>query len=157
MKWVLLDEIIDCVPGQWLVGRKCFPSSQDFFEDHFPGFPIVPGVLQVEMIAAACGRALRMLRPDIITVLGSIKDAKFFSQIPPEAECIVNGKILRARDRSALAQGSIEVDGKRVAQATLLYGILPRTHLSLRDGYVDLVIEQWLKKKKKNARPSAEP
>jgi hypothetical protein len=49
MKWVLLDEIVNCVPDQWFVWRMYFSPSQDFFEGQFPGFLGVSEALCVKI------------------------------------------------------------------------------------------------------------
>ena len=49
--FLLVDKIVDCVPGQSAVGRKCVTANEPFFQGHFPGFKVMPGVLSIEALA----------------------------------------------------------------------------------------------------------
>ena len=63
MRWYLVDRLVECVPGKSAIGIKSFSRSELFFMDHFPGFPIVPGVLQIEMMATTGARPSKLPRP----------------------------------------------------------------------------------------------
>ena len=49
--FLLVDKIVECVPGQSAVGRKCVTANEPFFQGHFPGFKVMPGVLIIEALA----------------------------------------------------------------------------------------------------------
>ena len=88
--------------------------------DHFPGFPIVPGVLQVEMIAQLGGKCIRSANPDILPILSSVKSAKFRNKIEPGDKAIIKVEVT-VRKSYSLAKGHIEVNGKKVAEAEVMY------------------------------------
>ena len=56
MRFVLLDRVISLEPGRSIHAVKTMPEDEELFLDHFPGFPVVPGVLLVEMMAQAAGQ-----------------------------------------------------------------------------------------------------
>ena len=87
MRWFLIDRIVECQPGVSATGIKTFPADEEFFQDHFPGMPIVPGVLQIEMMAQMAGKCIAMSLDQVLPVLGSVKAAKFYHNIRPEDQC----------------------------------------------------------------------
>ena len=127
MRWHLIDRLVACRPGESAVAVKRFPRSTPLFEDHFPGWPTVPGVLLIEMIAATGGKALRLAWPDRWYVLAAVKGARFHRRIEPEEECRITVRITQNHARRAAAEGLIEVGGERACQATVLYGVRPET------------------------------
>jgi 3-hydroxymyristoyl/3-hydroxydecanoyl-(acyl carrier protein) dehydratase len=58
MRFVMVDRILSMVPGKSIEAIKVMPPSEELFQDHFPGFPVVPGVLLTEMMAQASGKCL---------------------------------------------------------------------------------------------------
>ena len=58
MRFIFVDDILDLVPGKYIQAVKEMRSDEDVFQDHFPGFPVVPGVLLTEMMAQAAGKCL---------------------------------------------------------------------------------------------------
>jgi len=142
MRWLMVDKLIEAEPGKRAVGVRCFSRSEPLFMDHFSFYPIVPGVVQIEMIAQTGGKCIRLAHPELMTVLGSVKSAKFYKPIEPGSQCIIKVEITALRKQHAIAQGVIEVDGKKVSEAEILYGIIPNLAPA---NHVDPVIEDWKK------------
>lgn len=146
MRWLLIDKILECQPGVQAVGCKTFPRSDLIFMDHFPGFPIVPGVLQIEMIAQMGGKCVALQRQGVLPVLGSVKSAKFYQNIHPGDCCQIKVKVLKIAKSFALVEGEVEVDSVKMSAATILFGLLNRNKLSSND--FDAVSLDWLERQK---------
>ncbi len=130
MRWQLLDRIVECEAGMRAVGIKCFTRSESFFQDHFPGMPIVPGVLQIEMIAQLAGKCIVQSRHEILPVLGSVKSAKFYQAIKPGDQCFIHIEIKKIASSYGLAEGYILVDNQKVCSAEIFFGMVPREKLN---------------------------
>lgn len=134
----MIDSLLALEPGKAAVASKRFPASTPFFEDHFPGWPAVPGVLQVEMIAATGGKALKAAHPQRRPLLAAVKKAKFHRRIQPEEECRIEVEITQLSTHRAAAEGRIEVAGELACRATVLYALVDAGELP-----PDPVIEAW--------------
>jgi 3-hydroxyacyl-[acyl-carrier-protein] dehydratase len=120
MRWIFVDKILEMNPGKSAVGIRSFSRAELFFMDHFPGFPIVPGVLQVEMIAQVGGKCIMAANSEILPVLSSVKSATFRSIIEPGDQAIIKVDVT-IRKSYSLAKGNIEVNGRKVAEAEVMY------------------------------------
>ena len=98
--FLLIDEIEELEPGKRVVAYKNMTPDEFWFKGHFPDYPVVPGVLMVEMMAQA-GCAAMLTLPENkgkIGFFGGIKEAKFRRQVVPgdrlkiEGVCTVNGE-----------------------------------------------------------------
>lgn len=144
MRWLLIDQIIECEPGIRAKGVKTFSRSEEFFMDHFPGFPIVPGVLQIEMMAQMAGKCFAIANPGILPVLGTVKNAKFFGNVNPGDRCFIFAEITKIAKGFLVADAHVEVEGRKVSCATILFGQVPRSKLASEE--FDAVTEDWKKR-----------
>ena len=149
MRWLLIDKFAECEPGVRAVGVKCFSRSDIVFMDHFPGFPIVPGVLQIEMIAQTGGKCIRMAHPEVLPALGGVKSAKFIRSIEPGDQCFIKVEITQLRKAYALATGHIEVNGQKVSEAEVMFAMVPSSNLD--QTHEDPVMADWRKRKEGKA------
>ncbi len=92
--FVFVDEVTDLVPGESAVGSKVFAANEPFFRGHFPGDPLVPGVILTEALAQlagiAAGQAGRSFR------LTAIKGMKFLAAVRPEEVITLHARKLGA-------------------------------------------------------------
>jgi 3-hydroxyacyl-[acyl-carrier-protein] dehydratase len=137
----MVDKLIECDPGVSAVGTKSFPRSDVLFMDHFPGMPIVPGVLQIEMIAQLGGKCITMALPSKLPVLGSVKSSRFYRPVLPGDLCVIKASVLKIAGQFAQIDGSIEVDGQKCCSASILFGFVERSLAAMPER--DLLVEEW--------------
>lgn len=133
MRWMLVDRIEECLPGQRALGLKTFPRSDLFFMDHFPGLPTVPGVLLIEAMAQTAGHCLRAARPGTQTFLAGVQSARFRHRVGPGDTCRIPIDVEALGRDHARVSARVEVAGRRVAQAELLFAMVPRESLARHD------------------------
>jgi 3-hydroxyacyl-[acyl-carrier-protein] dehydratase len=121
----MIDRVISVGP-ETLVAEAVVPAASPVFEGHFPGYPLVPGVLLVETMAQASGYLL-LARMDFARMpfLASVKEAKFRSFVGPEARLEVTATLEHEGSGYAVTTASIRADGKRLCDAELTLRILP--------------------------------
>src|SRR5438105_4999690 len=125
VRWILIDRLEECEAGKRAVAIKAFSRSEPFFMDHFPRRAMVPGVLEIEMIAQTVTACVRLLRPQTFAVLSKIQCARFLKPISPGDQCRITAEILRMRPHYIQATGYIEVAGVRVGEAEFIAAIVP--------------------------------
>lgn len=125
MRWILVDKMLEMNPGVSAKGVRAFSASELFFMDHFPGYPIVPGVLQIEMIAQVGGRCIRATNSEILTVLASVQSVRFRKNITPGDQAIIFAEVTAIRSGYSSVKGRIEVNGELVCEAEVRYGHVP--------------------------------
>lgn len=126
MRFVLVDRIDELEPGVRVVAARTIPADEDYFADHFPGFPVVPGVLLTEMMGQAAAKALDgECRPRGKAMLAKILSASFRQWVRPNDEVMLYGQITSNAERYANAECRAEVKGKPVAQASLFFTFVP--------------------------------
>jgi 3-hydroxyacyl-[acyl-carrier-protein] dehydratase len=143
MRFLFVDKILEMTPGQSIRALKTITPDEEYFTDHFPGFPVVPGVLLTEMMAQAAGKCLDAeKRPRGRSMLARIKSASFHGWVEPGCNAIIYAKIVTNRDQYASAECYIEVDGRKACKAELFFTFVPSDTFS--PGYVDDVLESYL-------------
>lgn len=143
MRFVLVDRIVSLEPGVAVEAVRRIPPDEDYFEDHFPGFPVVPGVLLTEMMGQAAAKALdgeRRARGK--AMLAKIQSATFRQWVRPGDEVHLHAQISASTDRYATAECRAEVGGKAVAQASLFFTFVAPGTLSA--DFRDAVLDEFL-------------
>lgn len=126
MRWSFLDRIDELVPGESARGRKGCASSEDYFADHFPGFPVVPGVVQIEALAQLSGKLIEVTVFDrerrwVWPILSMVRKAKFRRFVRPGDTLVLHTSIKAMRDESAVCAVRGEVDGQRTVDAEIVF------------------------------------
>lgn len=143
MRFVLIDRIVSLAPGESVVAMRTVPADDDYFEDHFPGFPVVPGVLLTETMGQAAAKCLDAQRlPRGKAMLARILSASFRQWVRPGDELQLHAAIVSNEDRFATAECRAEVDGRAVAQAKLFFSFMPIA--SFAPNFRDPVLEAFL-------------
>ncbi|MBC6421626.1 MAG: 3-hydroxyacyl-ACP dehydratase FabZ [Hormoscilla sp. SP12CHS1] len=124
--FLLVDRIIEYVPGQKAVGIKNVTCNEPHFQGHFPERPIMPGVLIVEAMAQVGGVLLTQLPdcPGGLSMLTGIDKAKFRRPVVPGHQLVITAQLLGVkRRRFGKMQCLAQVDGQRVAEGELMFSI----------------------------------
>ena len=136
---LLIDRVLDLTRKQRIVAIKNVTINEPFFAGHFPGAPIMPGVLIVEAIAQAGGALLLTEVPDRedkLMVFTGIEKAKFRRQVVPGDQVRIEVEVLAWREgsgrKAVRMQGVASVDGKRAAEAIVTCQLVPKPAGQLR-------------------------
>ena len=123
--FLLIDEIVELVAGEHAAGRYTVPADAWYLRGHFPGRPIMPGVLQVEALAqvgAVCGLA----HPDFagkLALFAGIEDARFKRIVVPGDTLDLRCSITRLRGPVGKAEAEASVAGEPACRAKLTFAL----------------------------------
>jgi 3-hydroxyacyl-[acyl-carrier-protein] dehydratase len=116
---LLIDEAV-------IVARACVPNQSPVFEGHFPGHPLMPGVLLIETMAQASGFLILALNDfRVMPFLASVKDAKMRAFVEPGTELSVEVSLEHDGSGFAVTRAEIRHDGKRMCDARLTLRTMP--------------------------------
>jgi 3-hydroxyacyl-[acyl-carrier-protein] dehydratase len=127
--FLLIDRIVEFEPTKRIVAIKNVTINEPFFQGHFPGYPIMPGVLVVEAMAQAGGIIMMAEMPDRhekLVVFTGIEKAKFRRPVTPGDQLRIEADVLAFRTRYGKIQGRALVDGKLACEATLTCQVVTR-------------------------------
>ncbi len=126
--FLLVDRVVEVDPQRRIVALKNVSINEPFFNGHFPGAPVMPGVLTIESMAQA-GAILGLLerKPDelenaLVYFMG-IDEARFRRPIVPGDQMIITVEVLRRKSTVWKMHGQVHVGGELAAEATLLSSI----------------------------------
>ncbi len=127
--FLLLDRIVEFEPRKRIVAIKNVTANEPFFQGHFPGFPIMPGVLVLEALAQA--GALMILHEDAapgerLIYFTGVDGCRFRAPVVPGDQLRLEVEVLRFRSTAGRMQGRALVEGRLAAEATLSCAVVPR-------------------------------
>lgn len=127
--FLLVDRITELEPQKRIVGLKNVTINEQFFQGHFPGAPVMPGVLVIEAMAQVAGILIYPDLPDkekkLIYFTG-IESAKFRRPVIPGDQLRIEMQLLNRRNNFGKMNGRATVDGNLVAEAVVIFAVVER-------------------------------
>jgi len=128
--FLLVDRVVEVEVGKRIVAVKNVTVNEPFFAGHFPGHPIMPGVLLCEAVVQAGGILARLTTADlddgaqVLAVLASLDRVRFRQQVTPGDQLRLEVETVRRRGAFWKMRGAARVDGKTVAELefTVVFG-----------------------------------
>jgi len=126
--FLLVDKVVDFEEGKHVVGIKNVTINEQFFTGHFPGRPVMPGVLILESMAQTAGILMlsRAGNRGKLAYFMSMDKVKFRKTVIPGDQLVLDVNVLRIKSRIIQVSGKALVDGKVVAEAELMFSLVPK-------------------------------
>ncbi len=123
--FALVDRIEDYEPGVWAKGIKCVTMNEQFFQGHFPGHPLMPGVLIIEALAQTGAVAMLSLPENKgkIAFFGGIKSARFKKQVEPGDVLELYCEITEQKGPIGTGKAEARVNGALACRAELTFAL----------------------------------
>ncbi|OIO37069.1 MAG: hypothetical protein AUJ72_05305 [Candidatus Omnitrophica bacterium CG1_02_46_14] len=121
MRWDLIEKFEVLKKGEVASAVKSFTGFEDFFSENFPGNPLVPEPLFIEMIAQAGGVLFGLgldFKKEVI--LAKILEANFFQSVKPPCQFLIEARVDDEREEGAWISGTVKLGEKIVAEASIL-------------------------------------
>jgi 3-hydroxyacyl-[acyl-carrier-protein] dehydratase len=139
----MIDRIVDLnVDEKKIVVEALVPQESTVFEGHFPGYPLMPGVLLIESMAQASGfLLLGILKFERMPILAAVKEAKVRGSVLPGELMSIEATLAHEGSGYAMTEAKIRVGGKLRANSALTFTLIPFPNPDMR-GYMDAVAKR---------------
>ncbi|GBC65548.1 3-hydroxyacyl-ACP dehydratase FabZ [Bacillus licheniformis] len=123
--FLLVDRVTEVEEGKRAAGYKNVTVNEEFFNGHFPDYPVMPGVLIVEALAQVGAVALLMKEENRgrLAFFAGIDSCRFKKQVKPGDQLHLELEVLRFRGSIGKGKGDAKVDGEVVCEAELMFSL----------------------------------
>jgi 3-hydroxyacyl-[acyl-carrier-protein] dehydratase len=130
----LIDRIVELDVGAWTIRAEAtVPYQSTIFEGHFPGRPLMPGVLLIESMAQTAGwLVIGLTRFERMPFLAAVKDAKLRTFVEPGTCLNLTAKLLHDGSGYAVTKAAVKAGGKAICDAEITFRVLPFPDQSFR-------------------------
>jgi 3-hydroxyacyl-[acyl-carrier-protein] dehydratase len=129
--FLMIDRVLEVVPGKSIVAVKNVSANEAYFEGHFPGYPVMPGVLIIEALAQAGGvlayESVTAEERIWILYLAGLEEIRFKQTVRPGDQLVLRVELVKRKRNLWRFTAVAEVDGKLVAEATILMADGPKS------------------------------
>lgn len=123
--FLLIDKMLEVIEGQKAIGLKNVTANEEFFNGHFPDYPVMPGVLIVEALAQV--GAVAMLKKEEnkgrLAFFTGIDNCRFKRQVKPGDQLRLEVEIIRIKGPIGKGKGTATVDGELVCEAEIMFAL----------------------------------
>lgn len=123
--FLLVDKVLEVEEGKRAVGIKNVTANEEFFNGHFPDYPVMPGVLIIEALAQV--GAVAMLKPEEnrgrLAFFAGIDKCRFKAQVKPGDQLKLEVEMVRFKGAIGKGKAVASVDGETVAEAELMFAL----------------------------------
>jgi 3-hydroxyacyl-[acyl-carrier-protein] dehydratase len=145
-KFRLVDRVIEL--NETAKSIRCeatVPMESSIFEGHFPGYPLMPGVLLLEAMAQTSGwMVISLQRLERMAFLAAVREAKFRNFVSPGAKLDLSAKIAHEGSGFAVTDAKAELAGKVVCDATMMFRVVDFPNTEMRDSMLEIAAEAGL-------------
>ncbi len=143
----LLDRIVDLeLADRNISSEATVPTESTIFEGHFPGYPLMPGVLLIEAMAQTSGWLVVALnRFERMPFLASVKDAKLRTFVKPGERLVIEAHLAHDGSGYAVTEAAVKCDGKLICDATLTLRVLDFPNAEMAKRMREIAVKIGLK------------
>ena len=121
--FIMIDRVLDYVPGEQIIAVKNVSAGDPWMAGHFPGNPVMPGVLILEAMCQAGGVLVNLSGGKEAKYLAGLDKVRFRKRVIPGDQLVIHGKVIKKKLNMIKMEVAATVDGSLVAEAQIMASI----------------------------------